>query len=87
MSPVFEKDAPQSQLRLYRNRVRLLATESTYVAHWLGYCEGSDLIEADGEFDVTLTVTPVPDVDTSARPPDAHSPNTRNDDAGTPASD
>lgn len=53
---LYEKGAPQMQMRVYRNRVRLLATESTYEARWRGYCEKDDLIEADGEFDIALTV-------------------------------
>lgn len=53
---LYEKDAPQMQMRVYRNRVRLLATESTYESRWRGMCEKDDLIEADGEFDLALTV-------------------------------
>lgn len=54
----FEKDAPAMQMRIYRNRTRLLATESTYASNWRGHLDANDLIEADGEFDVTLTVSP-----------------------------
>lgn len=83
VAPVaFEKDAPQQQMRIYRNRTRLLATESTYESNWRGQLDQNDLIEADGEFDVTLEVTAIP-IGTAALPENPHGhDDPRNDDTG-----
>lgn len=70
----FEKDAPTMQMRIYRNRTRLLATESTYASNWRGKLDANDLIEADGEFDVKLTVIKESDY--------GHPADTRNDNPG-----
>jgi hypothetical protein len=92
LTPEFEKDARQQQLRIYRNRVRLLATESTFMSIWRGRLDANDLIEADGEFDVRLVVveelTQPGDVNRHYAPvqesPDAREADSGNDDAGTP---
>jgi hypothetical protein len=43
-------------LRLYRNRTRLVATDTLHEVVWRGTLAAGDLIEADGDQDVRLSV-------------------------------
>lgn len=51
-----EPNGPMAPARLYRNRVRLNATETLYETYWCGVLEEGDLLEADCELDVQLDV-------------------------------
>lgn len=55
-------EAAPFPMRLYRNRVRLGSSETVPTLTWRGPLKANDLIEADGERDLTLTVVEANDV-------------------------
>lgn len=51
-----EPNGPLAPARLYRNRVRLNATETLHETSWRGPLEAGDLLEADCELPVELRI-------------------------------